>query len=363
MIDILKKYVCLNPFRYIDIQPNSQWVCCPSWCPTDIRVDKEGKPANGSEINFDEDLKKNWFSETVKDIRLSVTDGTYRHCNHKVCPSLSQLINTGKKPDNFISIERFNKEYDLETFTGLPEEILFGFDRSCNLRCPSCRADFIPNDDPKSRDHAVKEFILESIEDEFGSSVKNLMITGSGDPIYSKLYRDYLINFDASKYPKLEQIHLITNGVLLTEKMWQKMKARPYVKTMEISIDAGCKDTYENITRLNGDWDALIENLKFLSKETSIRYIACSMVVSKHNYKEMNLFYNLIHDIFKNSSFSFRVVYRQLVHWFTGAFSIQDVNNLSIFDPIHPDFQTFLTELKTVANKDYVEHNFHHLLK
>ena len=38
MTDILKKYVCTNPFNYLDVQPNSQWICCPSWAPTNIRV-------------------------------------------------------------------------------------------------------------------------------------------------------------------------------------------------------------------------------------------------------------------------------------------------------------------------------------
>ena len=110
MSDNLKKYVCLNPFRYLDIQPTSMWLCCPSWCPTNLRQDK-----NGDSIDYDklwdqsEDLEKNWFSESAQKIRKSVTDGTYSYCDHKVCPSLAKLINTGMKPFGFISIEEFNK--------------------------------------------------------------------------------------------------------------------------------------------------------------------------------------------------------------------------------------------------------------
>jgi MoaA/NifB/PqqE/SkfB family radical SAM enzyme len=90
------------------------------------------------------------------------------------------------------------------------------------------------------------------------------MVTGSGDPFYSKIYRDYLLNFDITKYPKLEQLQIITNGNLLDEPLWKKMKATPYIKTIEISIDAATKETYEKKTRWNGQWDRLIENLKLL---------------------------------------------------------------------------------------------------
>ena len=362
MSDNLKKYVCLNPFRYLDIQPTSMWLCCPSWCPTNLRQDK-----NGDSIDYDklwdqsEDLEKNWFSESAQKIRKSVTDGTYSYCDHKVCPSLAKLINTGMKPFGFISIEEFNKKYDVDNFKGLPEDILFGFDRSCNLKCPSCRATTIPNDDFDTAEHKSKEFILNQIEDKFSTSAENLMITGSGDPIYSKLYREYLENFDSGKYSNMKEIHLITNGVLLNEKMWDKLKAKPLIKRIEISIDAGTKDTYENVTRLNGNWDMLIENLKFLSTLEHIEFVTCSMVVSKYNYKEMEMFYKLIYDIFKESKFFLTINFRQHVFWHSGLYSIQDVNNIAVFERNHPNFEDFMLELDKIHNKPKVDHNFHHL--
>lgn len=350
MSDILKKYVCLNPFRYLDVQPDTQFICCPSWCPTDIQET--------------DDIEQNWFSKTTADIRKSVTDGSYSHCNHKVCPSLSQLINTEQVPPNssFIPIEEFHDTYDLENFKGLPEQLLFGFDKSCNLRCPSCRSQLVPNDSVESTEHKHKLDLLTAIEDKFSESMRSIMVTGSGDPIYSKLYRDYLINFDETKYPNFENIHMITNGVLLNEKMWNKLKSKKFIKTMEVSIDAGTKETYENVTRLNGDWDALIDNLNFISTQTTIKYLACSMVISKYNYKEMETFYNLISNIFKNSSFTLSINFRQIVHWYTSAYSIKDISNLSVFDQGHPEFDNFLIELKKIHGKQNVDHNFHHLL-
>lgn len=354
--EILKKYVCLNPFKYIDIQQNSQWVCCPSWCPTNIRK-------HDSPVDNKENLIENWFSPQAIDIRKSVTDGTYRHCDHKICPSLSQLINTGEKPKEFITIEEFNEKYDLENYDGLPEQILFGFDRSCNLKCPSCRNELIPNNDLESNEHKIKKHLIDSVEKDFSKSASIILITGSGDPFYSKLYRDYLINFDASKYPNLDSIQLITNGVLLTEKMWSSLGAKSHVKRIEVSIDAGTKETYEKVTRLNGDWDALIKNLKFLSTVTTLTHFVCSFVVSKHNYKEMETFLNLITEIFEHSSFTFSVHYRQIVHWQSGAYSPLQIKELQIFDEAHPEFKDFMIELNKIHNRDRVNHNFHHLYK
>lgn len=364
MTDRLKNWVCLNPFEYLDIQPTSQWICCPSWCPTDIRQDITGQPANGRKVDHLEDLRGNWFSKAATDIRASVLDGSYRHCDHKICPSLSQLINTGQQPKNFISQEEFQGRYgSLEQFNQLPKQILFGYDTSCNLKCPSCRANFIPNADIDSEEYKIKKFITESIEYDFGESVEILMITGSGDPIYSKIYREYLMTFDEQKYPNMKQIHLITNGNLLNESVWNKIKAKKFIKTIEISIDAATKQTYENVTRLQGNWNELIRNLIFLSRQPTIENITCSMVVSQHNFKEMQKFYQLIKTIFADSSVSFTVAYRQIVHWFYGAYSPSDIIALSIFDPKHKRHEEFLSELDLIKDLPQVNHNFHHLIK
>jgi len=367
MLEILKKYVCISPFRYLDIQATSQYICCPSWSPTNIR-EIQGQGSSWDPITPAEDLLKNWNSVAIQEVRKSVIDGSYKYCNHKICPSLSSLINTGVVAPVFLERSAFEHTFNIKTvddvknFQGLPEEILFGFDRSCNLKCPSCRADLVANDDVDSDDHKRKLILLKKIEESFAPSLKKIMITGSGDPFYSKIYRDYLINFDESLYPNLDCIQVITNGVLLNEKMWNSLQSKKYIKVVEISIDAGTKDTYENITRLNGDWDKLIENIKFLSTQSSIIHMTFSMVVSQHNYKEMLQMYNIISDIFKNSTVGFDVHYRQLVHWEMGKYSIKEVNNISIFEQGHPLFNDFILELKKICNLEKVNHNFHHLL-
>ena len=364
--NILKDFVCKHPFEYMDVTHDGDYVCCPSWCPTNIRP-KEG-------INFN--------SDTAKEIRKSVLDGSYKFCDHKICPSLSLLKKTKTKPYNFYTRKEFDKKYNIKSIEDIdnlevyPEEILFGWDRSCNFKCPSCRVDLIPNAKVNSPYHKSKLKILEHIENKLGKGIKKILVTGSGDPFYSKIYRDFLINFNKDKFPNIENIQIITNGKMVNKKMWSQLNAAPYVKQMEISIDAGTKNTYENITRLGGNWDTLIDNLHFVKTIDSLDELIVSMVVSKHNYKEMVTFHNLIYDIFDKAPFWVSINYRQHVHWGTGKYTEEETKALQIFEPSHPEHEKFMAELgklnkiiwssldenghPTTGNV-FAGHNFHHL--
>jgi len=342
----------LNPFEYIDIQDKSDYVCCPSWCPTNIRTDKG----------------VDWQSPNAIDIRKSVLDGSYRHCEHDICPSINLLKNTGKVPYNFVTKKEFAKKYDIQTpedvykFDSGPEEVLFGWDRSCNLKCPSCRVNLIANDPENSNQHQEKVRLMKLVEKRLGPHLKRILVTGSGDPFYSNLYRDWLINFNKDRYPKLEEIQVITNGKMLTEKMWSKLNAAPYIKRIEVSIDAGTKETYENITRINGKWDQLLNNLKFLNTLTSVDTIIVSMVVSQLNYKEMYPFYKLISSIFSNFSREILINFRQHVYWGTGKYTKHEVEKMQVFNKNHPLFSDFINEVKKINGKRNCSHNFNHLL-
>jgi MoaA/NifB/PqqE/SkfB family radical SAM enzyme len=134
------------------------------------------------------------------------------------------------------------------------------------------------------------------------------------------------------------------------------------IKKIEISIDAGTKYTYENVTRLNGNWDILLENLKFISTIETIDSTCCSFVVSEKNYLEMNIFYHIISNIFNNCKFQLRINYTQHVHWGDGAYTEDEVKKIQVFNQKHHFFNSFINELRELNYKPNVEHNFHHLL-
>jgi NAD-dependent SIR2 family protein deacetylase len=89
------------------------------------------------------------------------------------------------------------------------------------------------------------------------------------------------------------------------------------------------------------------------------------MVVSEYNYKEMEQMYNLIMDMVKNTGMEknqkVTIMYRQIL--FTRAkYTIQDINNISVFDKSHHKFEDFKKELMKVHHRPNVTHNFSHLL-
>tara|TARA_R100000008_G_scaffold77093_1_gene57345 strand:- start:102 stop:788 length:687 start_codon:yes stop_codon:yes gene_type:complete len=117
-------------------------------------------------------------------------------------------------------------------------------------------------------------------------------ITGSGDPFGSKIFRDFLINFDGEQHPNIT-INLQTNGVMFTEKMWNMMhKCHNNIAEVIVSIDAATEETYDKV-RVGGNWATLMKNINMLSDirlQGKIKgTFTLDFVVQKQNYTEMPL--------------------------------------------------------------------------
>ena len=347
MVD-LKDYICKVPFEIMEIHDNSYFLCCTSWL-------KKHLPKN-------KPMDEMWNSEEAKDIRKSVTDGSYRHCDKKQCPYLSQLINLNTKSSSPIKHRSelepdFLKNYNLKTgeINQGPKVVHMSFDRTCNYKCPSCRIDMIVANTGKIEkiNATIKE-----METLYSNSIETIYCSGTADPFASVSYRNYLRNFNPKKYPNLKSIHLHTNASLWNKEMWDSMpNIHKYVGSCEISIDAGTQYTYENITRLGGDWDNLISNLNFISTIKSLQSIKCSFVVQDSNYNEMEIFLNLIYSIFKNKT---KVFFGRITNW--GTFSDGQFKLIDIGDVNHPEHSLFVKEFKKVATNPYVFHNMYELI-
>jgi sulfatase maturation enzyme AslB (radical SAM superfamily) len=348
--EILKKWICTKPFNYLDVQPEGKaYMCCPSWLPEDIT---EG----GTKT-----ITEGWFGEKSEAIRASILDGSFKYCDHKVCPEISAVL-AGDDRDGKSSYMFLKENYEVPKVP-MVEDILYGQDRSCNLRCPSCRLNVIPNARVDSPEHQQKQAIQDEIEEQFGGSIQKIMLTGSGDPMYSKIYRDFLINFDKTKYPNMEQIQIVTNGVLLNEKMWNSFNCKEFIKIFDISFDAGSKFTFENSTRIGGDWDRMISNIRYLISQTDIiRKFIFSYVVSEYNFREMKQCLDIIDELTDGSEHKVVVNFRQHLFWDTGAYTKDQVNEIAVFDPDHLCHAEFLEQLKIMTQHPAVNHNFHHLL-
>lgn len=345
----LKKYICAVPFTALEIHSNEYFLCCPSWLTK--RIKRDQYPIN--EI---------WNSEEVIDIRKTLIDGSFKYCDNQLCPFLSKLHKFGKENGPIYDRDKLDskmKKY-LEEGTGImptntPDLVNFNFDRTCNYKCPSCRIDTIVASTGERKTH---QQTIEDIDNFYSNDVVHLYITGSGDPFASVTFREYLRKFDPSKYKNLQAIHLHTNASLWTKEMWDSMpNIHKYVKSCEISIDAGTKDTYENITRLGGNWDTLIENLNFISTIPTLKTVKTSFVVQDSNYMEMETFYNTMYGIFGEKV---NVFFGKITNW--GTFSDAEYMIKKVWDVNHPEHTKFLDEFNKVWKNKKLFHNMYEFI-
>ncbi len=340
----LENYICAVPFSSLEIQQGNRFLCCASWLKKYLPYDTSPKEA--------------WESEEANEIRKSVTDGTFKYCDKSHCPYLHQLIKFGKIGNttvlhhkNKIPIdikEKIDSFQEGKLFT--PNTIQFSFDRTCNLKCPSCRLEVI-TESSKGIERVKKT--IDEIEYQYGETTKSIYITGSGDPFVSVGFRDFLRNFDSTKWPALKKIHLHTNATKWNKKMWDSMSnIHKYVKSCEISIDAATKETYENKVRLGGNWDELMDNLKFINTIPSLKDIKTSFVVQQKNYKEMKMFYDLMISIFGKKV---NVYYGKITNW--GTFTDDEYIGHKIWEPNHPEYNEFIREVNLFLPKEQSWHN------
>ena len=328
----LKNYFCDLPFTYTEIHKDRQTLCCPYWNDTNLKKSP--------------DYLKNWFSEEAEEVRESMLDGSFSSCSKEFCPHLNMLVNKGEVTGPIRPIEEFNaNNYNK------PKRIKLCIDQSCNLKCPTCRDNIIPNTDLNT---AMTLSQLKRIEEGFGDELEEFFTSGTGDPFYSKPMRDYLINFPVEKYPNLKRIIMHTNGILWTPKIWDKLsKVHRFITECEISIDGACKETYEVIRR-GGKWSTLIDNLHFLNTIETVKKITTSFVVQKDNYKEVEKFTILMNSIFKGHK-EHTVLFYRISNW--GTYSEQEFKEVNIFDRDHPEHTQFLNEVHKLNKYNNVVSN------
>ena len=362
--DILKKYICIQPFKHIEFFEDHATLCCPTWLETKLWY---GKNEDGT-LNYDV-----WKSETANKIRESILDGSYSHCHKTACPHLSTLINTQKPSGFFVEKEKLPFQMhdgfvvDDKNISSGPGSINFTYDDSCNLKCPSCRLHVIM---AKPNEIIKIDNITDFIKNNYSKEARKLAITGSGDPWASKSFRKFLFEFDPKLWPKLDDIYLTTNANLFNEKNWQRIeKAHPYVKSVEISIDAATKDTYENKTRIGGNWEVLMENLDFISTIPTIQNLRCSFVTQLDNYKEMREFAELIYKKFENRiqkqqySEATLVYFGKIYQW--THMDYESFKHKAVWMEDHNEYHNFVDEVNRLYkfNKIYIQSNFTDLIK
>lgn len=237
------------------------------------------------------DVEDVWNSPDAQAFRQSILNGTFEYCKADHCPALQKQ----SLPDrDRIEDPRLRKIID-EGITALgsgPTELNLHYDRSCNLKCPSCRPEIIAiKGQELDRATRVRDAVVDST---MMIDAELITLCGYGEVFSSKVHLGFLRTVTQETAPRL-RIKILTNGLLLTPSMWTSLSnAHSMIDEIWVSIDAATTETYA-INR-GGNFERLIENLEFighLRKAKAIKRFYISMVVQENNFREMPDFVEL----------------------------------------------------------------------
>jgi len=267
-------------------------------------------------------------------------DGSLRYCDWNWCPHIADAQAGIQNPHVVLYA---NRPHHREVRP--PIHVNMNYDQTCNLKCPTCRSDFI-----HFRGEQLKkvQYIQKYVEKHILPGVESIALTSVGEPFMSRVFRNFLMNFDSKKYPNLKTIHFHTNGQLFDEKMYAKMKGIHHLRiATDISIDAATADVYGKV-RPPGSWERLMKNLQFIKKLDNLVLLGISMVVQQENYRQMPAFIELGESLVYNNRETF-VEFKRPRQW--SHLSDAEYKKISLDDISSSTKKDFLKILHQVEKK------------
>ncbi|WP_320035340.1 SPASM domain-containing protein [Halarcobacter sp.] len=306
---IFKKYICPNPFMYVELQENGNINTC---CYINHKFGNINK----------ENIKDIWNNNDFKELRRSILNGDFSYCDSSRCASMQKVLEKKLSNKSYqIPYELILKDEitDISSFKleqNLPKIISFDDDQTCNLSCPSCRKTLIIETKEQSENKLTKEF---QIIDECKNYLEEIWLCGAGDLFASRTYKKLLTTYDFLQIPNIK-IRIDTNGVLFNEKAWNTTlkKVQNIINVIAISIDATNEKTYSLIRR-GGNFNTLMDNLYFISslKNKKEFIFIIRMIVQNDNFNQMADFIKLGKKLNVD-----QVVFSELQNW--GTFSHEE---------------------------------------
>lgn len=298
-----KKAICTFPFDSAQISMQGDvFVCCPPWC-------RSYSFGNIYEQSFDEI----WNGKRAKEFRRQFINDDYKYCDLDLCvKDCSREIvptETAQKPRTFI----------------------FCYDATCNVKCIFCRSCHQKQDLSYFNDH-MDEIIHSMLE-----NAENVVLSGVGEALFSPHSRR-LIKRISELFPNVK-FSLISNGILCDEANLKELGIIDKLLSITVSLHAVKKSTYDKLV-VNGDFDKVIQNLKFLSslkREGKLERFILNFVVNAYNYKEMAEYIKMAEEI------GATVGFLELLKLETN----EDVyKELNVFDESHPKYNDFVKVLR-----------------
>jgi radical SAM protein with 4Fe4S-binding SPASM domain len=173
------------------------------------------------------------------------------------------------------------KYINKETPCRIPLTIQIEATSKCNLRCPVCSHS---RENDSGKHLTVGE--LERIVDRLPSSLKQVKLSGIGEPLLSPHFFS-LIDFLAERRIMCS---FYTNGTLLTPQKCEAIIKRRNIISLAISCDGARKETFEN-TRLGANFETWTQFVRyFLDKAKEERpdlRIEANTVITRQNFNQL----------------------------------------------------------------------------
>jgi len=269
-----------------------------------------------------------WNNSQASRVRQAVTDGNFTYCSWN-CTALANLPDTP-------SI--------LPQASDFPSVIHINLDRSCNLKCPSCREHVIIEKNNDKIHTQIKLFDeLVSRAKANPSQVLSLIPIASGDVFASHSGLKFLESLQDYPHDNLK-LQITTNGTLIKKNQKLLQKIRSSLARVAVSIDAATPETYALVR--GGNWQDLLDGLQIITDlgiRPSVRF-----VVQKNNYHEIEQFAELVNKFKVNS-----IYYANLEDW--GHWTIQWWHDNNVFDRNRDTFDQALDMLEHVIER-YSDH-------
>ncbi len=310
---VLKRrtYVCRFPFQNLTYAPKG-YTCCSN------------AAAKGKYTDF-ESSHDFYLSPQCHNLRQNILKGDYSSC-----PDWCHVIKTGDELAQkswgrlvvgygriFGEYRKLREEMSLE---GVYDTFHMVAEDKCNIACKMCRE--VPGENTISKEQSEKNWneLYRNL-----SHLKVVHLGGTGEPLIQDESLHFLFNVTKESASNLECVYLITNGLYLTEDIWNQFS--PYVKDkleLQISVDAATEGVYRSVRR-GGDFKRLLRNLEFL-KDRTLRSFTLSMCVQKDNFRDMREFINF------SRRYNARPIFGQVLA----------CPSLACDLPEHPDHEEFL---------------------
>lgn len=319
--------VCDKPFTRIDVLDGAAHQCCASWVHQSAG-DLSRQP-----------WQDVWNSPEAQAVRASMFDGSYRYCNKTAC----HFIGANELPtrEEVAARSPWWRNVVENAVTAMdrgPDIVNLAYDRTCNLACPSCRTE------KYAADAQTRERFARLQEDAIMPMLEHtevVWITGSGDTMASKNFRQLLSRLTPDRYPGLRFV-LMTNGMLLTRQEWARFPALHHrVDVLRLSLDAATGPTHE-LLRRGARWSVMEENMAFfaeLRREGHVAAFDMIFTVQVENFTEMADAIDLARKYGAD-----HVRYYRMTNW--GTFSERDYAAKAVFMPSHPRHSEFLAVMR-----------------